>query len=137
MNNPISKLIPEQTKEKATDAKDRVSHSNTKEAGKIFLTAIIRMLDVNRWHEYSGLASAKFFITDERGNQCNRSAQKGDYLKIDIPGPDPRSGNAYDWVHIDALESNIGSFAPSEFCDMMVRSAENPSAGNIKIAHFF
>jgi hypothetical protein len=136
MNVSINKLIPEQTKGKATDAKDRLILSNTKEASELFVTANNRMLNVNRWHEYSGLASARFFITDTSGNECNRAVQEGDYIKIDIPGPGPRSGDGYDWVHVDALESNINSSAKDECCGMMVRAAENP-AGKSETAHFF
>jgi hypothetical protein len=49
MKASINKFIPVQTKGMATDAKDRLILSNRKEAGEVFLTALTRMLDVNRW----------------------------------------------------------------------------------------
>ncbi len=137
MNAATNNLIPEQINGKATYAKDCLILSTIPEANELFVTAFTRMLNVNRWHEYSGLASARFFITDADGNECNRTIQKGDYIKIDIPGPGPRSGDGYDWVHVDALETDINSSATTEFCGMMVRAAENPLADKSETAHFF
>ena len=42
-----------------------------------------RLLQINNWHHVAGMLSAKFQLTDERGNDIERDAAKGDYIMID------------------------------------------------------
>lgn len=133
----MRKLIPEQIKGKSTNAKDCVILSEQQQANEAFAHACARMLNVNEWHEYSGFASARFIITDTHGNECKRAVQKGDYIKIDIPGPGPHSGGGYDWVIVEAIESNADFSTEQDFCGMMVRAANNPLTNKSDTAHFF
>ena len=57
-----------------------------------------RLQNVNQWKEYAGNISADFRLVDKAGREVQRQAKKGDYFKIDIPGPGSQSGDGYDWV---------------------------------------
>ena len=94
-----------------------------------------RLLNVNNWHHVAGMISAKFHVTNHNGKEVNRNVQKGDYLKIDIPGPGSKEGGGYDWVMVEELkevdENEIQSMG------FRVRPVANPSGDKEHIAHFY
>ncbi len=93
------------------------------------------MLDVNNWHNVAGIISAKFHVADYSGEELNRMVEKGDYLKIDIPGPGSKEGDGYDWVFVEELkEVNDDEIQSIGF---RVRPAANPSGKKEHIAHFY
>lgn len=94
-----------------------------------------RLLNVNNWHHVAGIISAKFQVTDHSGKDVYRNVEKGDYLKIDIPGPGSKEGDGFDWVLVEELkevsENEIQSIG------FRVRPAANPLGLNEHVAHFY
>src|SRR5687767_10360863 len=98
-------IVPEQHTGKAIDAVRSVELVNNEEAKTFFNIVKSRLENVNNWHKYAGAITAEFKLVDKTGVEVQRKAQKGDYFKIDIPGPGTVSGNGYDWVQIEEVES--------------------------------
>ena len=128
-------IIPEQQTGKAIDAESSVELNNTEEAKTFFNVVKSRLQNVNNWHRFAGDISAVFKLVNNEGAEVERSARKGDYLKIDIPGPGSDSGDGYDWVRIEEVEST--SAEDVESFGFRVRPAQNPQNKNDDIAHFF
>ncbi|MBA2562786.1 MAG: hypothetical protein H0V14_07705 [Chitinophagaceae bacterium] len=128
-------IIPEQQTGKAIDAESSVELNNIEEAKTFFNVVKSRLQNVNKWHKFAGDISAVFKLLDKESVEVQRSAQKGDYIKIDIPGPGSDSGDGYDWVQIEEVEStsvpDVDSFA------FRVRPAQNPQNNKDDTAHFF
>jgi len=128
-------IIPDQQTGKAIDAENSVELNNVEEAKTFFNVVKRRLQDINNWHELAGNLSADFQLVDRNGVEVQRSAQKGDYFKIDIPGPGSVSGNGYDWVQIEEVEST--STPDVESFGFRVRPTQNPQKNNGDIAHFY
>jgi hypothetical protein len=120
----LTGIVPEQESGKAIDAESSIELSSIEEAKAFFIVVITRLQDVNNWHKLAGNLSAKFQLVDGMGKEIERNVQKGDYLKIDIPGPGPKSGDGYDWVRIEEIE-NV-STGDTESFGLRVRPAKNP-----------
>jgi hypothetical protein len=133
MADSREKIIPAQMKGAKKDVEHTVNASDDNDARKLFIMARNRLLDVNRWHEFAGKASAKFFLTDADENILRRTAQKGDFIKIDLPAvPGSQEGEGFDWVYIEAIDDQSNE----EFIAMRVRPTSRPATGE-KVAHFF
>jgi hypothetical protein len=94
-------------------------------------------MNVNHWHEYAAPITAIFRLTDSNGDQVNRLAKIGDYIKIDLPAPGHLHGSEYDWVHIETIEEKNGSKGFSDSIVMRVRPSANPKEKGENVAHFF
>ena len=94
------------------------------------------MRNVNQWKEYAGSISADFRLVDKLGRAVERKAKKGDYFKIDIPGPGTKSGDGYDWVRIEEVVST--SAADAESFGFRVRPADLMlTRSDREVAHFY
>lgn len=109
---------------------------NDENEAKIFYDVVKqRLLNVNNWHKLAGMISAKFQVIDKNGNEVDRNVEKGDYLKIDIPGPGSKEGDGYDWVSVEELkEINEGDIQSIGFG---VRPGKNPFGKENETAHFY
>lgn len=109
--------------------------SDTKKAISQYEVAKNRLLTCNNWQQVAGTFSASFRIVDAGGSEVNRKVQKGDFLKIEIPGPGSKAGDGYDWVEVEEVkemsDTDIQSIA------FRVRSAANPTDNEKDIAHFY
>lgn len=137
MDPLFNNLIPENTKGKPTDMEHSITLNNREEALDTFKSAYKRMLNVNIWHQLSGFASADFLLRDQQGKETNRLAQVNDYIRINIPGPGPASGEGYDWVQVEAIEDNTNPESDEEAFGMRVRSCKDPNKAGNDTAHFF
>ncbi|HEX2606987.1 MAG TPA: hypothetical protein VHK91_06390 [Flavisolibacter sp.] len=127
-------LIPDQKTGLSTNTESIAAFPDEKQASEFYKIARDRLLDVNRWQDWAGTATAQFILTDSSGKEVNRSARKGDHFKIDIPGPGSLSGEGFDWVRIEAIET---SESDSLFTAIQVRPATNPLNERKDVAHFF
>ena len=94
-----------------------------------------KLLDVNNWNKTAGAITAQFQIIDEKGEEVTRGVKKGDFLRINIPGPGSKEGDGYDWVLVEELkEINKGSLQSTGF---RVRPNENPFSEKSETAHFY
>ncbi|CAL1517136.1 hypothetical protein [Chitinophaga sp. MM2321] len=108
---------------------------NPNEAVAIYEAAQKRLLDVNNWQEISGDLTASFTLTDDDGKPLHRSAQEGDNIRINIPGPGSQTGEGYDWVKIELIaENNNPDIA---YTGMRVRPFPLPEKAGKEVAHFF
>jgi hypothetical protein len=128
-------IVPAQYTGKEIEAEAFVEMKDKNEA-MIFYDAVRdRLLNVNSWHQLAGIISARFQLVDTTGKEVSRNVQKGDYIKVDIPGPGSKEGDGYDWVCIEELkEINDGDIQSIGF---RVRPAKNPLGKKNETAHFY
>jgi hypothetical protein len=136
MENVKEKIVPPQVEGGQKNIEYEVTAVDIDDARKLFFIARNRLLDINRWHDLAGALSAKFTLTDGDGTEVNRTAEKGDRLKIRLLAPGPVEGEGSDWVQIEAIEEKSDSTGPYESIALRVRPASNPGKGE-NVAHFF
>jgi hypothetical protein len=124
-------VVPEHNDGIQTNTESSIELSTEQEAHEFFDEVKQRLLNVNSWHHYAGSTSADFLLTDDKGNEVQRSPQQGDHFKIDIPGPGTITGEGHDWVQIEAIEEDEDSIG------IRVRPATNPTNERKDVAHFF
>ena len=124
-------VVPEHKGGIKTNTESSIELSTEEQAKEFFQEAKQRLLSINNWHQYAGSATADFQLTDEKGKSVNRSPQKGDHFKIDIPAPGSVTGDGHDWVQVEEIEDE-------EYCiGIRVRPATNPTNERKDVAHFF
>ena len=131
------KIIPPQKEGGKKDIEHVVTAADDDDARKLFVIARNRLLEVNRWHEISSTVSAKFHLTDANGSEVNRTVEKDDHIKIDVPGPGPAEGKGFDWVVIEAIEEKSDTSGPYESIGIRVRPTSDPTKKGENVAHFF
>ena len=130
-----SHIVPDQQTGKAIDAASTTELATVEDAKVFFDKAKERLQNVNQWKDIAGTLSATFQLVDATGNEVQRKAQKGDYLKIDIPGPGTNSGEGYDWVKIEEVENT--PLPNGERFAFRVRPTDNPQNRKEDVAHFY
>ena len=128
-------LIPQNEKGVVIDSTASKSFDNRAEAKAFFQIAKKRLLDVNNWYEVTGRAGAEFQLIDINGKEVSRAVEKGDYFKIDIPGPGSGAGEGYDWVQVEELKEV--SLENVDSVGLRVRPSQNPLSKDESIAHFY
>ncbi|MCQ6960391.1 hypothetical protein [Mucilaginibacter aquariorum] len=138
MLNPTDN-IPPQTEGEKNDFIHFADCASTEEAHHLFLLAKDRLRDISQWHVLTGPHSAKFGITDTKGDEVYKMAEKGDVFYIDLPLPTPASmaGDGKEWVRIEAMEEAGDANSESEYLTMTIRPVANPRHPNKATAHFF
>ncbi|WP_374948111.1 hypothetical protein [Mucilaginibacter sp.] len=129
--------IPAQVEGQQTDISHFVNVASREDAHHLFLVAKGRLKDISQWHIYAGPLSAKFAITDARGNDVYKFAQPGDLFSIDLPGPGPLAGDGFEWVRIEAMDEVTNKEADNEYITMKVRPIANPKHPDKAVAHFY
>jgi hypothetical protein len=130
-------IVPPQKAGTRKDIEHIIMAADENDARKLFMIARNRLVDVNHWHEYSGSLSATFQLTDQYGKEVTRTAEKGDYFKINIPAPGSSEGHGFDWVSIEAIEDIGNPDGDIERIALRVRPASNPKEKGENVAHFF
>lgn len=130
-----ARLIPGNTEGKKITASATSNFDDRDAAIDIFAMARQRLTDINNWHKIAGSAGAVFQLTDMNGTEVFRAAEKGDHIRIDIPGPGSKAGEGYDWVRIEEVET-IGTDDVDGIA-IKVRPASNPNTDDTNIAHFY
>lgn len=129
-------IVPDQQQGAQKDIIHKVQAIDQNDARRLFLAARNRLVDVNHWNEYSALGH--FQLVDGDGNDAFRTAEIGDYFRIDIKAPGPVAGNGYDWVKIEAIADHSDVEGFEEYMAMRVRPARNPlDEKKEDTAHFF
>jgi hypothetical protein len=128
-------IIPKQESGAESNTEVVVTLNSEEEAKNFFRTVKQRLLEVNNWQKMAGSFTAKFQLTDSKGNNVDRPVQKGDYFKIDIPGPGPLTGEGYDWVEVKNIEEKNGK--EKQIIAIRVHPSTNPTNNRKDVAHFF
>lgn len=131
------KIVPTQEIGSATNAEYSYTAASLDEAIVDFQDACARLLDVNNWHEYAGKGTSIFQVTDENGKDTDGAIRQGYYFKIDIPGPGTVTGEGFDWVKVEAIDSSSNPEEDWESIAVRVRPASNPNNQKPDVAHFF
>jgi hypothetical protein len=131
----IEKIVPDQHAGKAIDAKASLDFTNEHDAREFFQIVKQRLLDVNNWHKTAKNISAKFQLVSFDKTDNTGTPRKGDYFKIDIPGPGSKAGGGYDWVKIEDIEATAAD--DTESYGIRVRPTDNPETKNQDVAHFY
>jgi hypothetical protein len=132
-----TKIVPPQTEGAKKDISHTVTTTDLNDAQKLFFIARNRLLDINHWSDICGAGSAEFSLTNQNGDLLNRTAEKGNFIKISIPGPGNASGEGHDWVYIEAVEDKSDATGPLETIALRVRPAKKPTDKGENISHFF
>ena len=128
-------IIPGQFKGQALEVEASKVPGNETAARSLYELAKKKLFSVNDWHQVVAGLTARFQIVDQDGNEVSRKVNKGDYLRINIPGPGNKEGDGYDWVVVEELkEINKGSIQSAGF---RVRPTENPFGKKNETAHFY
>jgi hypothetical protein len=135
MDNNAEKIVPQQYEGGETNTEAVETLPTESDAREFFEVVKNRLMNVNSWHDYAGKGTADFQLTDAQGREVERTVQKGDHFKIDIPGPGSVTGEGYDWVQVEEIaevhEKEEDSIA------VRVRPATNPQNVKPDVAHFF
>lgn len=127
--------IPEQIEGKALDCFKSIDFPSLSDSEYFFEQAKIKLLDVNNWHQITGRPSADFQIMDSFGLPLDRTVEKGDYIRIDIPGPGLPSAGGYDWVQVENIDHQADEH--SQRITLTLRPSHDPTTDNSDTAHFF
>lgn len=130
-----SGIVPEHYTGKIIDTESFIEFESPEEAKTFFKVVRERLLNVNSWHELAGAGTADFQVVDESGMEVDRLVQKGDYFKINVPGPGPASGEGYDWVRVEEIKEV--SDPEVESVGIRVRPCSSPQNTDDEIAHFY
>ncbi|KQN35217.1 hypothetical protein ASE92_11400 [Pedobacter sp. Leaf41] len=117
-----------------TDAVENVEFESEQEATAFYQVVKHRLSDVNNWGSLSSIPLSSFKLFDHAGRACDREVEEGDYIRIDIPGPGTRLGKGYDWVHVEAVFSEVDF--DQDIFTIRVRPSSHPLEPDGKIAHF-
>ena len=128
-------IIPPQYTGTAIEADAVVELEDNTAAKAFFEIAKSRLLRVNNWHQVAGIISAGFQLIDATGQEVDRDVVKGDYFKIDIPGPGSKEGDGYDWVLVETV--NELTEEENETIGLRIRPASNPFNQSAQTAHFY
>ena len=131
----VTGIIPPQFRGQEIETDATHDLKTEAEARRLYTVAKKKLLNVNNWNKVAGAFTAQFQIIDQKGNEVQREVQKGDYLRIDIPGPGTSEGDGFDWVLVeDVKEINQPSVQSVGF---RVRPNENPFGQKNETAHFY
>jgi len=137
LTEQAKKIVPIQRKGAKSSTHYSIKASDLNAARELFKKARMNLLNVNKWHELAGALSAKFQLTDEKGNAINDNLRKGNYFSISIPAaPGSSVGNGNDWVKVETLEEQKNN--NTDWIAIRVRPAKSPLQHNsAETAHFF
>lgn len=128
-------IVPDQHTGTEILAEASTTFKDEQQAKAFYPIAKQRLLTVKNWHKIAGALTAHFQAMDTKGNPVDRAVEKGDLMRVDIPGPGNKAGDGYDWVSIEELnETNEGDLQSVGF---RVRPTANPAGDPEKIAHFY
>lgn len=133
--NHSKAVVPRQKKGAHSNTHYSIRASNEQSAKQLYQNARLNLLNVNSWHTLSGDGVA-FQLVNEKGEEINSLAEKGNYFRIRIPGiPGNKTGDGDEWVRVEKIEE--GSLHFHEYIAMRVRPTAPPFAPQEKTAHFF
>lgn len=134
---PPENVLPPQKKGKESTTSKTIEAADIAKAHQLFASAKKRLLDINKWDEFSSLKLAKTSLTDSNGKVIQRNPVVGDFIRADLVGPGTVAGEGYDWVRIEAMDERKPGEEAGDFFALTVRPSSHPVAANQETAHFF
>ena len=80
-------MIPPQFKGQEIEVDATHDLKTEAEAQRLYAAAKKKLIHVNNCNKIAGTFTEQFLIIDKNGDEVQREVLKGDYLRIDIPGP--------------------------------------------------
>ena len=131
----ITGIVPPQYTGEEIEAEASIELKGIEEAKSFYEEVKGRLLNINEWHKIAGVISATFKLIDPSGKEVSRYVQKGDYFRIDIPGPGSKEGEGYDWVQVEELKEVVKD--ELQGTGFRVRPCSNPFSEKNETAHFY
>jgi hypothetical protein len=116
-------LVPTQQEGLEKNISHHISAPTIEDAEDWFVDGKERLLAVNHWKKWSAGLGMETRLTDSHGNALNRSARKGDHIRIALPEQD---GGGFDWVVIDAIAYDDYPDISMETFGIRLRHAADP-----------
>ncbi len=136
LNELFRQLVPEHYDGLTITAQSSTSTASGTAAQDIFDQARARLLDIGNWFALNEKLGAVFVLTDPDGNPLpDALAGPGLLIRIEIPGPDNKKGDGYDWVRIE----EIADLGEEGICGIGIRVRPAPEPGDTvrEVAHFY
>jgi len=106
------------------------------EAIQLFGHSAERLNSIAQWQQFMGATDVAFSLADERGNELQRPAYKGDYVKVDLSRL-ASAGRRYAWVYVEALRYTYDPSADAESLVLQLRSSGAPGNQTEEAIRFF
>lgn len=129
--------IPTQRRGAHFDVHESLTLESRDLAKREYEHALLRLNDINSWGQYAGESEDSFILCDTLGNAVQRSALKGDHIKIHLPGPRSTHADGADWVRIENIQEDRNKLLDEVFTALTVRPCVNPRLGGKETAHFY
>lgn len=126
--------VPSQKNGKFHDTTSELQCNTIIEAQKKFDLLQNRLLDVNLWSDFFNQTTT-FTLTDSDGQLVHRKTQKGDCIKIKIPGPQNLLGDGWDWVKIKKIDTE--NYDDDQRLLMNCSPCADPTIQSNSTAHFY
>ena len=128
--------VPVQKKGAFHDNESKRSFESAELVANHFEILKDRFFSIHRWKEYGGDLSADFRLFDCVGSYVDRMPRKGDYIRIDIPGPGDIKAKGYDWVEVMKIDDRCYGDELERYL-LVCRPSAVPQSNKEHIAHFY
>ena len=128
--------VPVQKKGAFHDTESKRSFESAELVANHFEILKDRFFSIHRWKEYGGDLSADFRLFDCVGSYVERMPRKGDYIRIDIPGPGDIKAKGYDWVEVMKIDDRCYGDELERYL-LVCRPSAVPQSNEEHIAHFY
>ena len=129
-------FVPENFEGKPLDIEHSITAADLHEAINTYKRTCARLQNPGVWQQLAGSVGAGFELFSNTNKPAKRLMKKGDFLRIDIPGPGSAVGGGYDWVEVESFEESVAPDAEESF-GITLRSSKNPAKPLDGTAHFF
>ncbi len=128
--------VPVQKKGAFHDTESKRSFESAELVANHFEILKDRFFSIHRWKEYGGDLSADFRLFDCDGSYVERMPRKGDYIRIDIPGPGDIKAKGYDWVEVMKIDDRCYGDELERYL-LVCRPSAVPQSNEEHSAHFY
>lgn len=95
MNKNLYDIIPVNVTGKPLDLEKTIAKKTIEEAIETYDGAYYKLRHPGLWKNFSGAAGTEFILVKGGHNANIRAVESGDFIKIDLPGPGPESGDGF------------------------------------------
>ncbi len=131
----MKNTIPQQKTGGFSDTISKRTFDSEEHAKSYFQVIKQRFLDINHWHQVAGEEKAEFVLFNSEGSAVERMPIVGDFVRINIPGPENKTGDGFDWVKVEDIHQQTTEH--KEIISIRVRPASSPQNIKSETAHFF
>lgn len=127
--------VPQQQIGKSIDYSRELTLKDKYTAYQRYLIIVNNLMQVNHWKDIARGISAEFLIVNSQNEIQNRNIKKGDFIRINIPGPGLPSKAGYDWVEVTQMQ--VGLDGDNSKTVITLQPSADPTSQHNDIAHFY